>query len=196
MIDISSALEPKTKQLNADHLRNGKSLTIKVTDVKKVSGDQQIVIHHENENGLPYLPCKSMLRVLSAAWTEVAENWVGKSMTLVCDPKVRYGADEVGGIRITHLSHIPETLVVALTVTRGNRKPYRVAPLNLVPAKTLTKEELEILRIAGEKAAHEGRVPFLAWWNSAEIKPLQKALTVYLAAFQEIVESVKEGETK
>jgi hypothetical protein len=35
----------------------------------------------------------------------------------------------VGGLRISHLSHIPKPLSLALTVTRGKRAPYVVQPL-------------------------------------------------------------------
>ena len=37
--------------------------------------------------------------------------------------------DEVGGIRISHLSHIEKALTVALTATRGKRKNFTVQPL-------------------------------------------------------------------
>jgi len=36
---------------------------------------------------------------------------------------------DVGGIRVSAMSHIEKRLVVALTVTRGKRAPYVVEPL-------------------------------------------------------------------
>jgi pyruvate carboxylase len=35
----------------------------------------------------------------------------------------------VGGIRISHLSHIEKPITVALTVTRGKKAPFVVQPL-------------------------------------------------------------------
>ena len=50
-------------------------------------------------------------------------------MTLYCDPTVRFGGIEVGGIRVSHLSHIDKPLNLALTVTRGKRAQTHVEPL-------------------------------------------------------------------
>ncbi|MCA9233260.1 MAG: hypothetical protein KDA57_21630, partial [Planctomycetales bacterium] len=63
--------------------------------------------------------------------------WVGKSMRLFCDPDVMFGGVKVGGIRISHLSHIANTMTIALTTTRSKRAPYRVEPLE--PQDTATK---------------------------------------------------------
>ncbi|NKU61704.1 hypothetical protein GS891_00190 [Rhodococcus hoagii] len=49
-------------------------------------------------------------------------------MTLYRDPAVRFGGQDVGGIRVSHLSHIDKRLTLALTVTRGRRAPYVVEP--------------------------------------------------------------------
>jgi hypothetical protein len=50
-------------------------------------------------------------------------------MTLYRDPAVKFGGMDVGGIRVSHLSHIDKPLSVALTVSRGKRAPYVVQPL-------------------------------------------------------------------
>jgi hypothetical protein len=47
-------------------------------------------------------------------------------MTLYRDPAVRFGGQDVGGIRVSHLSHIEKRITLALTVTRGRRAPYVV----------------------------------------------------------------------
>ena len=36
---------------------------------------------------------------------------------------------EVGGIRISHMTNITDTMTMALTVTRANKKPFIVQPL-------------------------------------------------------------------
>jgi hypothetical protein len=70
-----------------------------------------------------------MCRVIVTAWGADASNYAGRSLTLFCDPKVKWGGMEVGGIRISHMSHIDSSLTMALTVTRANKKPFTVKPL-------------------------------------------------------------------
>jgi hypothetical protein len=73
-----------------------------------------------------------MGRVLAKCWGGPA-TWIGKSMTLYRDEKVTWAGMEVGGIRISHLSHIPEKITMALTASKNNRKPYEVKPLAVAP---------------------------------------------------------------
>jgi hypothetical protein len=70
-----------------------------------------------------------MRRVLISAWGEYGSQWVGKSVTLFCDPEVVYGGVKVGGIRISHMSDIDSDLALSLTATRGKRKPFTVRKL-------------------------------------------------------------------
>jgi hypothetical protein len=86
-------------------------------------------VHFDGDDGRPFKPCKSMRRVMVAAWGREAAQYVGRSMTLYRDPKVAFGGMEVGGIRISHMSHIEKRLDLALTVTKAKRAPYRVEPL-------------------------------------------------------------------
>jgi hypothetical protein len=131
MNDMSRTIIPKSDQLNADDLLTG-PITIKVTDVTIRGGQEQPVsIHYEGDNGKPYKACKSMCRVMVAAWGADASKYVGRSMTLYCDPKVKWAGMEVGGIRISHMSDIDSTMTMALTVTRANKKPFTVKPLKI-----------------------------------------------------------------
>ena len=72
-----------------------------------------------------------MSRVLVHAWGADANKYVGRSLTLYCDPKVKWGGMEVGGIRISHMSHIDSALTMALTATKGNKKPFTVQPMEI-----------------------------------------------------------------
>lgn len=45
--------------------------------------------------------------------------YVGRSMTLYCDPEVSYGSVRWGGIRISHMSDIDKATTLSLTVTRS-----------------------------------------------------------------------------
>ena len=70
-----------------------------------------------------------MRRVLIHAWGDDGAAYIGKRATLYTDPEVKFGGIKVGGIRISHLSHITRTMDIALTATRGKRTPYQVKPL-------------------------------------------------------------------
>lgn len=129
MIDLSRTVIPKSDQTNADDLIAGPR-TITVTAVKMLSSEEQPVgISYEGDDGKPYKPCKSMRRVLIAAWGADGAQYVGRSMTIYLDRAVTWGGAEVGGIRISHLSHIGRRMTMALTATKKSRKAYVVDPL-------------------------------------------------------------------
>jgi hypothetical protein len=129
-IDLRKTIEPKSDQLNADDLLDC-TKDITVTGVRLHSSDDQPVsIHYEGDDGRPFKPCKSMRRVLIAAWGNDGALWAGRSMRLFCDPKVRFGSDAVGGIRISHLTDIDGPKSYMLTVTRGKKREYRVSPMD------------------------------------------------------------------
>ena len=129
MNDMKEVITPRSDQLNADDLLSG-PITIKITAVNVKGGQEQPVsISYEGDNGKPYKPCKSMCRVLVSAWGADSSLYVGRSLTLYCDPKVKWGGMEVGGIRISHMTNIADTMTMALTVTRANKKPFIVQPL-------------------------------------------------------------------
>lgn len=127
-VDVSKTIAPKSDQLNADDLIAG-PMTITVSQVRGVDGDQPIAVSFEGDNGKPYKPCKSMRRVLVHAWGKEGREYVGKRMTIYCDQEVAFGGVKVGGIRISHMSHIDRPMVIPLTVTRAKRSPYEVKPL-------------------------------------------------------------------
>ena len=131
MTDLRTTTEPKSDQLNADSLIGGKTMTIKITKVDLLAGDQPVAIHYENENGRPYKPCKSMRRVMVQVWGPDGSAYAGRSMTLYCDEKVQFGGMAVGGIRISHMSNIDAPISMALTATRASKKVYTVKPLKV-----------------------------------------------------------------
>lgn len=134
MIDMLRTIEPKTDQLNADSLQGG-PITVTVTGVSgNDSAEQPVSIHYEGEAGRPFKPCKSMRRVLVHIWGADAKQYIGRSMTLYCDPGVMFGGMKVGGIRISHMSHIDKAQTMALTATRSKRAPFTVQPMTGVDA--------------------------------------------------------------
>ena len=135
--NLRATIIPKSDQLNSEQLL-GSSMTITVSEVRTSASDEQpVVIHYDGENGRPYKPCKTMRKVLILAWGEDGRQWVGKSMTLFNQPDVKFGGQEVGGIRISHLSDIPRDIEVALTSTRGKKSPHRIKRLDSADAEHL-----------------------------------------------------------
>lgn len=185
-MDMSKTIAPKSNQLNADDLIGDRSLTITITKVDAgPSLDQPVAIHYEG--GLPYLPCKSMRRVLVHCWGKDAKAYVGRSMTLFRDEKVRFGGAEVGGIRISHLSHIDGPQSMALTASRAQRKLYTVQPLKAAPKHTTTTppntaaidEKIALARLATtleelEQTAAAARL--LKGWTKAKTDEMKSVL--------------------
>ena len=105
MIDMSDTIVPKSDQLNSDDLRSGPR-TFTIAEVRKNNSDEQSVsvVLAEFPTGRPWKPSKSMRRVLVEVWGRDASTYAGKRLTLYRDEKIRFGSQEVGGIRISHMS--------------------------------------------------------------------------------------------
>lgn len=134
MVDMSNFIAPKSDQINADDLIGGpRTITIARVTGNEGNAEQPVNVFFE-EHDLPFRPCKSMRRVMVAVWGADASKYVGKSMTIFRDPKVKWGGMEVGGIRISHMSDLDAPKQMALTETRAKRTPYKVLPLKDAPA--------------------------------------------------------------
>lgn len=161
--NLKDTIIPKSDQLNAEQLIS-KSMTITVTEVKRGAADQPVIISYANDEGRPFKPCKTMRKVLIFAWGDDGRQWVGKSMTLFCDPEVKFGGVKVGGIRISHLSHIERDLGLSLNVTKGKKGEFTI--------KKLTPHRpIEELRRILSAAAKNGTKDLRAMWpklNEAE----------------------------
>lgn len=177
MIDLSEGIKPKSDQLNADDLIIGPR-TITVTSVRDTGqSEQRFWIHFEGDDGKPWKPCKSMLRVLVKMWGVDGAKYAGRSLTLFCDPTVTFGRDTPGGIRISHMSDIDDDTTIALTVKRGKKAPYQVRKLTVEQKKdaapTKPRGEIDkaraILETADEATVDAIREPLLAMsWTKEE----------------------------
>lgn len=128
MNDMSAVIVPKSDQISADDFIPGpKTYTIEGVDIRPGT-EQPVQIKLAGEDRV-WRPCKSMSRVLVAAWGPDAGTYVGRSLTLYRDPKVKWGGIEVGGIRVSHMTHIERDMLLQLTATKGKRAPHIVKPL-------------------------------------------------------------------
>ncbi len=132
--DLRPTIVPKSDQLNAEQLLTG-PMTVTVTGVTvSNNAEQPVTIHYEGDDGRPYKPCKTMRKVLILAWGHDGSEWTGKSMTLFNDPAVKFGGQSVGGIRISHVSHIERDIAVSLTATKGKKTLHTIKALKTQPS--------------------------------------------------------------
>lgn len=128
--------EPRSDQWNADDFIGGPR-TFTIAGVKVGTAEQKYDIELVEGDGRAWRPPLTMLRLLIAAWGDEAAEWTGRRVTLYRDESVRFGSDAVGGIRVSHMSHLPgnKPLTAMLTSTRGRRARHTVEPLPDAPAK-------------------------------------------------------------
>jgi hypothetical protein len=178
MVNLTNTIEAKSTQLNADDLI-GSPITVKITKVSGAeSKEQPIAINYEGDNNKPFYPCKSMRRVLVNVWGADGAKYVGRSMTLYRDEKVRFGGIEVGGIRISHMSNIDKPVTMALTASRANKKPFTVQPLKEKKSEVSTPVEPQTddLQKTLEAEAKKGNQALQAAWT--KLTPEQRKSAV------------------
>ncbi|SEC90205.1 hypothetical protein [Arthrobacter woluwensis] len=145
-MDITASLAPKSDQLDAVELVAPRTFTIeKVTP----NNAEQPWNFHLAGFPRPWRPAKSMLLVIANAWGTDATQYAGRSVTLFCDPTVMFGNQAVGGVRISHMSHINGPLKTALLVKRGKSEIYTVQPLADAPPPRNWQAEAD--KIAGNE---------------------------------------------
>ncbi|MGW1370157.1 hypothetical protein [Providencia hangzhouensis] len=127
-MDLSRTIIPKSDQLNFEDVQST-PITATIKSVREGSKDQPVFIDLVGYDGRPYKPSKSMRRVLIGAWSSYGHSWVGRSITLIGDPTVKFGGVAVGGIKIHAMSHIESDLSFMLSVSRGKRAEHRVKKL-------------------------------------------------------------------
>ena len=172
-MDLTDSIAPKSDQLNAEDLIAGPR-TFTIAGVREGSHEQPVNIDLVELPGRAYRPSKSMRRVFVAAWGKETAPYAGRQFTVYRDPEVKFGGEKVGGIKISHLSHIDERLSIALTVKRGQRKPHVVDPLvaetNAV-APMPTEDEL-VEEVAAEIRAAKSEAEVREWGNRAHNRGL------------------------
>lgn len=155
-------IEKKTDQLNYEDFLGGVTRIVTIAGVKAGTKEQQYDVALEGDKRV-WRPAVTVLKILVAAWGDDATEWVGRRALLYGDPTITFGRDRVGGIRVSHLSHITETVTANLTETRGKRKIHTVDPLPDAP----TTRTLDIATSTDQQALREA-------WKTAD--PDTKAL--------------------
>ena len=186
-MDLRTTIQPKSDQLNADDLVGG-AKTIKITKVVgHESVDQPISIYFEGDDGKPYKPCKTMRRLLVQVWGYESDDYVGRSMTIYRDNTVKYAGVNVGGIRISHVSHIDKPIEVLITVAKSKRRPVTVNPLKV------EQQEKQLPKVDFVKAVEAIKT------GKATVADILKTRTCTLeeiAGLKEVEEVVKNQKSK
>jgi len=165
MNDFAASLEAKSDQINASDLTGG-SQTIKITRINvNMKEDQPVSISYEGSDKV-YRPCKGMRRVIAQVWGADPAVYPGRFLTVYRDPDVRFGADILGGTRISHMSHIDGDKKSTVPVSRGKVKTYTIKPLKVEQAPQPPENALEM----AQEAARGGVDVFRAWYASDQGK--------------------------
>ena len=129
-IDLAPLTAAKVDRVTADGLIAGpRTITITNVEAEVYEGKQIASLSFAGDDRMPFKPCKTMLRLIAAVWGPRTSQWVGRSMTLYRDPKVTFGADTPGGVRISHMSHMERDAEVILTLKKGKKGVVKVKPL-------------------------------------------------------------------
>lgn len=193
MPNLSETVEAKSDQLNADDLIGGPRDII-IRDVRGVSGDQPIAVYFEGDNGKPWMPCKTMRRLLIAVWGSDGKAYVGRSMRLYRDPEVKFGGMKVGGIRVSHVSHINEPINVPLTVTRGRKAMTTVRPLEAASRQRSGPSSEDAYKTA-ESHAQKGSDAFRSWWATDQGRSMRHLIKPRLDDLQKIAKDADEADS-
>jgi hypothetical protein len=150
-MDVSNAILAKSDQLNSSDLTGGPQ-TVTILEVSQGSAEQPVNITTDVfGKGRPFKPSKTVLRILAAAWGKETAAWVGRRMTVYRDPTVRWAGEEIGGIRVSALSHIDKAAVFNLPTSKGKfAKSTITVLLDADPSNAATSRDwLAELDLAG-----------------------------------------------
>jgi hypothetical protein len=130
IIDMDLVTAAKSDQFNAVDLSTEPQVfTIESVKVKPTE-EQPVEIRMVGHKKL-YRPCKTMSRVLKYIWGRDGKLYAGKSLTLFCDPEVRFGPDKTGGIRIHSMEGVEKPVSVPVNLSRKKVGGYIVRPLKV-----------------------------------------------------------------
>lgn len=168
-MDLSQSIIAKSDQLNADDLMGGPQ-TFTVKEVRQGDADQPVsIVLAEWPTNRPFKPSKTVTRILVHAWGKESDDWPpGARMTLYRDADVKWAGQAIGGIRVSHLSHIKGKLKVALQETKGKKVLHTVEPLTDAPAPKADLSPIDKLRAEYRSADADRRAEI-----TAEVEALQ-----------------------
>ena len=144
MTDIGDTIHASSDQINATDLVGG-PITVTIGGVDVDTKKQQPVdIHLVEIPNRVYRPNKGMRKGLIACWGNKSAEYAGRRLTLYYDPDTMWKGKKVGGIKISHASHISEPVEFSLLVAR-NPVPHSIKPLPDAPAPPPIPDDVQTL---------------------------------------------------
>jgi hypothetical protein len=146
-MNLSQATLARSDQLNADDLVGGPR-TFTVAEVRRGDNEQPVaIVLEEFPPNRPFKPSKTVLRLLSHVWGEETDDWPERPrFTLYRDAKVKWAGQEIGGIRVSHMSHIDwvhkgaKQVKIALAESKGKKS---LTVVDSLPNDAPTSEPLD-----------------------------------------------------
>lgn len=133
-MDMNDTIVPKSDQMNAEDLLSGPR-TFTITEVRISDAEQPVWIYLA-EHPQPWKPAKTVRKLLVLGWGPDQTTYIGRRVTLFNDETIKWAGKPVGGIRMSHMSHIKKKITANLSETKGRRAPHVVEPLtDVAPAK-------------------------------------------------------------
>ena len=170
-MDLSDTIEPRSDQINADDLLAGPR-DVTVASVRRGNPDQPVEVVLEEFDRV-WKPCKTVRRLLIACWGADGSAWVGRRARLYNDDRVEWGGRRVGGIRVSHLSHLDAPRTVLVMVKRGKRQPVQLLPLPMAAEPSTPAEPVDLLDVLEQRGLSMGQ---LDEWASTTGRPLVSSL--------------------
>jgi hypothetical protein len=126
-LDMTRFIEAKSDQIGGDDLIGGPR-TFTIRGVTANDGDQPVNVWLQGEDRV-FRPCKTIRRVMVAVWGADASKYAGRSLTLYRDAEVQFGGMKVGGLRISHMSHMDAEQLVVVMKSKGKKAGMKILPL-------------------------------------------------------------------
>lgn len=130
------AIKKNTDQLNFEDFLGGVTMNVTIAAVEEGRKEAQYDIAIVGDDRY-WRPPATVLKQLKLAYGEEGADWVGKHATLYGDPDVKMKGVKVGGIRVSHISHISKPLTTSLTITRGQSAVFTVQPMDSTEVRRL-----------------------------------------------------------
>ena len=134
-MDLTQSIEARSDQVNADDLAGGPiTYTVREVIAGKAEAPFDFLLI---ETDRAYRPSKTMRRVIVAGWGADSKLYAGRRLTIYREPSIAFGGKVVGGIRISHMSHLDKRLEEKFQTTRGKRETFVVQPIDATTMRRL-----------------------------------------------------------
>ena len=155
-------IQADSTQINAADLLSG-PVEYTVSGIHrnpKSDGKQPWNISLEGEERF-FRPCLTCRRILIKFWGDNYEDYIGRRLTLYCDPTVLWAGKPEGGVRISHLSDIDGKQTIRLARLRTKKDDIVIHPLEPIKQEALSPADQKAILDAKKQIAEAADVATL-----------------------------------